>query len=436
MEPHPIRMVVHDELERSRLTVFFRLLLSIPHIIWLVLWGIAVFFAAILSWFIALFTGRLPQGLHDFSAAFLRYGTHVYAYLLLAANPFPGFTGTAGSYPIDLEIDPPQSQSRWKTAFRLLLAIPALLLTAALLGGFGSGGGSAGGGASADESYYWSGSAGVAFTIAFLAWFACLVRARMPLGFRDALAYALRYGAQTYGYLLFLTDRYPDADPTDPPPAPPPPRAVALTADDDLRRSRLTVFFRILLAIPHFIWLVLWGIAVFFALVIGWVAGIFLGRLPDPLHRFVGAYLRYTVHVFSFLTLVANPFPGFVGQAGSYPVDLRVDPPERQSRLTIFFRLFLAFPALLVDAALSGALWIVAFLSWFAALATGRVPRGLRGLGAWALGYYGQTYGYLYLLTSRYPYSGPPGLDLPEPVVEEEPVQTWPEPPAPASLSS
>jgi hypothetical protein len=436
MEPHPIRMVVHDELERSRLTVFFRLLLSIPHIIWLFLWGIAIFFVAILSWFIALFSGRLPQGLHDFSAAFLRYGTHVYAYLLLAANPFPGFTGTAGSYPIDLEIDPPQTQSRWKTAFRLLLAIPALLITAALLGGFGSGGGSAGGGASAEESYYWSGSAGVAFTIAFLAWFACLVRARMPLGFRDALAYALRYGAQTYGYLLFLTDRYPDADPTDPPPAPPPPRAVALTADDDLRRSRLTVFFRILLAIPHFIWLVLWGIAVFFALVIGWVAGIFLGRLPDPLHRFVGAYLRYSIHVLAFVTLVANPFPAFVGQPGTYPVDLRVDPPEPQSRWTSFFRLFLAFPALLVDAALSGALWIVAFLSWFAALATGRVPRGLRGLGAWALGYYGQTYGYLYLLTGRYPYSAPPGLDRPEPVVEAEPAQTWPEPPAPASSSS
>ncbi len=71
-----------------------------------------------------------------------------------------------------------------------------------------------------------------------------------------------------------------------------------------------------------------------------------------------------------------------------------------------------------VDAALSGVLWIAAFLGWFAAMATGRMPAGFRSLGEWALGYYGQTYGYLYLLTGRYPYSGPPALDIPEPVAE------------------
>ena len=352
MEPHPIRMVVGDDLERSRLTVFFRLLLAIPHIIWLILWGIAVFFVAILSWFIVLFTTRLPEGLHAFSAAYVRYGTHVYGYLLLAASPFPGFTGTEGSYPVDLEIDPPAPQSRWKTAFRILLAIPALLLSAALVNGSGGGGG---GGTTtssgSDEAYYyWGGSMGLAFTIAFFAWFACMVRARMPNGFRDALAYALRYTAQTYGYLLFLTDRYPHGDPRqNPVPAPPPPRPVALSADEDLERSRLTVFFRLLLAIPHFVWLVLWSIPVVFALIFGWLAAIALGRFPDPFHRFVGAYLRYTIHVFAFVTLVANPFPGFTGTPGTYPVELHIDPPEPQSRWTILFRSPLAFPAIAVE---------------------------------------------------------------------------------------
>jgi hypothetical protein len=41
MEPHPIRLIVTDDLRRSRLTVFFRLLLAIPHFVWLLLWGIA-----------------------------------------------------------------------------------------------------------------------------------------------------------------------------------------------------------------------------------------------------------------------------------------------------------------------------------------------------------------------------------------------------------
>jgi len=275
-------------------------------------------------------------------------------------------------------------------------------------------------------------------TIAFFAWFACLVKARMPNGFRDALAYALRYSAQTYGYLIFLTDRYPYADPRENPvPAPPPPRPIALTADEDLHRSRLTVFFRLLLAIPHIIWLLLWSIPVVVVLIVGWIAAIILGRFPAPFHRFVGAYLRYTIHLFAFLSLVANPFPGFTGTPGTYPVELSIDPPERQSRLTILFRSVLVFPAIAVESALSGVLFLAAIFAWFASMATGRMPAGFRALGEWALGYYGQTYGYLYLLTGTYPYSGPPASEIPEPVEETVPVETWPEPPeAPSFLAS
>ena len=39
--PHPIQVVVTDDLRRSRLTVFFRGLLVIPHLIVLILWSIA-----------------------------------------------------------------------------------------------------------------------------------------------------------------------------------------------------------------------------------------------------------------------------------------------------------------------------------------------------------------------------------------------------------
>src|SRR5215469_4569569 len=37
----PVQLIVSDELERSRLTVFFRLILAIPLVIWLSIWGIA-----------------------------------------------------------------------------------------------------------------------------------------------------------------------------------------------------------------------------------------------------------------------------------------------------------------------------------------------------------------------------------------------------------
>jgi hypothetical protein len=52
--------VVGDGLERSRLTVFFRLLPAIPHLIWLTLWALVAYLAAILNWFAVLITGVSP----------------------------------------------------------------------------------------------------------------------------------------------------------------------------------------------------------------------------------------------------------------------------------------------------------------------------------------------------------------------------------------
>jgi hypothetical protein len=417
MNEHPIRILVRDDLQRSRLTVFFRLLLAIPHLVWFVLWTIAAILATIANWFATLVRGRSPDALHRFLGAYMRYSTHVFAYLFLAANPYPPFHGAPGTYPIDLEIDPPAQQNRWKTGFRLLLALPAVLLAAALRGG-GAGAGS--GREDEGEQGFFFSSTGVLLTVAFLGWFACLIRGAMPHGFRNLVAYGLRYSAQTYGYLALLTERYPDSDPLLPAEAGPAPaeRPIRLTVDDDLRRSRLTVFFRLLLALPHLVWLVLWTIAAFFATIANWFATLVRGRPPDALHRFLSAYVRYEIHVLSFLLLVANPFPGFVGQAGTYPVDVQIDPPARQNRWITGFRLPLALPALLVANGLTILLVVAAFLGWFAALATGRMPEGLRNLGAYALRYSAESNSYLYVLTDRYPYSSPPVLE-PAPAAEE-----------------
>ena len=83
-----------DDLERNRLTVFFRWLLAIPHLIVLTLWSIVAEIAIIIAWFAALITGRVPAGLHNFIASWLRYATHVYAYAFLLADPFPPFSGS------------------------------------------------------------------------------------------------------------------------------------------------------------------------------------------------------------------------------------------------------------------------------------------------------------------------------------------------------
>jgi len=406
VDEHPVRVTVTDDLQRNRWTVFFRLILAIPHFIWLALWGIGAFFAAFVNWLVTLVDGRSPQPLFDFLAAYIRYATHVYAYVLLAADPYPGFTGEPG-YPVDVVLGRPERQNRWKTGFRIVLAIPAIAVTGALVDGAPYSWSAQANGGGGNMSFRTAGT-GVAVTVAFLAWFAILARGRMPRGFRDLVAFCLRYAAQTYAYVFVLTERYPDADPALPESAEPaPPSPVRLTLEDDPRRSRLTVFFRLLLAVPHLVWLALWTIASFFALIGMWVVTVVSGRPPAGLHRFLSSYLRYVIHVYAFVALVGGPFPGFNGRQGSYPVDLELPGPEPQGRWGAFFRLVLAIPAFAVSSALGGALAVSAVLAWFFSLVTAREPVGLQRLGAFALRYHAQTDAFAFLLTARYPYSGP-----------------------------
>jgi hypothetical protein len=405
----PVHLIVDEQLERSRVTVFFRLLLVIPHLIWLGLWGIAALVAVIVNWFVTLFAGRSPEGLHNFLAAYIRYAIHVGAYALLAADPFPDFLGKPG-YPVDVEIAPPQPQNRWKVGFRIVLAIPALLIVGTLMpGGYGS-----------------NSSTGLAGVAAVFGWFAAFGQERLPRGLRDAVAYALSYSAQLYAYLFLLTDRYPNSDPltalADVPSRPEDP--IQLEVNDDLERSRLTVFFRLALVIPHVIWLSLWTVAVYFVVIANWFATLFYGTSPDDFHRFLAAYVRYQNHVYAYAFLIADPFPGFTGELGSYPIEPIIEGPAPQTNWKVIIRLILVLPAISLEIAYGGLLFVVALLGWFVSLANARMPLGMRNAGALVLRYGAQTNGYLLLLTDVYPYTGPtkPVLTAPAPSLPPQPL--------------
>ena len=64
----------------------------------------------------------------------------------------------------------------------------------------------------------------------------------------------------------------------------------------------------------------------------------------------------------------------------------------------------------LASSGVGGVAAVCAVLGWFAILATGRMPLGLRNLGAYGLGYTAQAYSYVLLLTDRYPNSDPEAL--------------------------
>jgi hypothetical protein len=413
---HPVRLVVEDDLRRNRASVFFRLILAIPHFIWIALWSIAMVLVAIANWLVTLVTGTPNVTMHGWTCAYVRYSLHLNAYLYLVGNPYPGFMGEEGEYPIDVRLPAPAPQPRWKTFFRIFLALPALILASALGGGGGfnytsrSGGGSRYAGLSARGAL--SGSC------AFLGWFAVLVKGRMPKGLRDAAAYGVGYGAQTLAYLLFVTDRYPDADPTAmlDGVGRPPVHVVRVVGDaDDLRLSRVLVFFRLPLAIPHIVWLILWGIASACAVIANWFVTLFRGTPARPLHAFVSRYVRYQLHVYAFLYLAANPFPGFAGAPASYPLDLELPGPARQNRWKTGFRIILAIPAFIVSSALGYGLGVTAFLTWFVGLARGAAPWGLRNFAAYALRYQAQVNAYASLLTDAYPHASPlEGAPTPE----------------------
>jgi hypothetical protein len=177
---------------------------------------------------------------------------------------------------------------------------------------------------------------------------------------------------------------------------------IGLIVTDDLQRNRLTVFFRLLLAIPHFIVVLLWGVLTELIVLVAWFAALFTGQVPEGLHNFMASWLRYATRVSAYVFLLTDPFPQF-GAGGSYPVDVRIDPTAPQSRVTVGFRIFLAIPAMLLTYVFRMVNQIVALLGWFYTLATGHMHEGMRNISAWLLQYETQTWGYVLLLTGRYP---------------------------------
>jgi hypothetical protein len=88
----PTRLIIQPpEGPRNRLTVFFRGLLVIPHIIVLYLVGIAAGIALFVGAIAVLFTGQWPQGLRDFVVGVSRWSIRVGAYLFLLTDVYPPF---------------------------------------------------------------------------------------------------------------------------------------------------------------------------------------------------------------------------------------------------------------------------------------------------------------------------------------------------------
>ena len=82
-----------------------------------------------IAWFAIVFTGHYPRGLYDFIAGYTRFITRVTAYGALLCDPYPSFGGSADpAYPVRMEFAPLEHYNRLKTLFRIILAIPIVIL--------------------------------------------------------------------------------------------------------------------------------------------------------------------------------------------------------------------------------------------------------------------------------------------------------------------
>jgi hypothetical protein len=193
--------------ERNRLTAFFRLLLAIPLAIWAYVYAIVASIAVVIAWFAIVVTGSYPEGLYNFVADYLRFVTRVTGYAALLCDPYPSFGGADDpAYPIRMEFDRLDAYSRVRTFFRIIIAIPLIIIRYIM---------------------------GLLLEIgAVFAWFVILVTGKMPRGLFDLMILANSYTARSDAYLLLLTETYPPfqdeqtraagatGSPT-PPPAPP-----------------------------------------------------------------------------------------------------------------------------------------------------------------------------------------------------------------------
>ncbi|HEY9517560.1 MAG TPA: DUF4389 domain-containing protein [Gemmatimonadaceae bacterium] len=91
--PYPATLdLTRPDTPRDRLSVAFRIILIIPHLLAIWALGIAWFFTTIVGWFAILFTGRFPESLYRFGVGVLRWNTRVEAYLLLLRDEYPPFS--------------------------------------------------------------------------------------------------------------------------------------------------------------------------------------------------------------------------------------------------------------------------------------------------------------------------------------------------------
>ena len=207
-------------------------------------------------------------------------------------------TGTT-SYPARLDIDYPEKLDRLTTFFRLIWAIPILIILTLIS-------------ATGNETVIEGGKeitrtgGGISAGLFAATMLMIVFRERYPRWWFDFARELARFSARVGAYLALLTDRYPSTVEE---------QSVHLEIDyPDVEQdlNRWLPLVKWLLAIPHYIVLVVLIVVAVFVIFIAWLAILFTGRYPRPLFDYLVGVGRWSLRVeaYAFL-LITDRYPPF-----------------------------------------------------------------------------------------------------------------------------
>ncbi len=203
-------------------------------------------------------------------------------------------------YPVTVSLEPALAhRNRLTTAFRALLAIPHVILVGGV--GFGA--------AYANDRQTSLGAEGgligaVILFLAVISWFTIVFGGVHLAGIRQATDYYLRWRARALAYVMLLADAYPPFGDG------PYPATLSVVAPAGPRR-RLSVAFRVVLAIPNMIVLAFVVTAWYAATVVAWFSILVTGRYPAWLYGFSVGALRWRMRLDAYLLLLVDDYPPF-----------------------------------------------------------------------------------------------------------------------------
>jgi hypothetical protein len=198
-------------------------------------------------------------------------------------------------YPVQYEADYVEKRSRLTTFFRLITAIPAMVLT-----------------------FFYVLAAEV---VVFIAWFALLFTGRYPEGMYRFVAGAVRNSSRLQAYYSLLTDQYPPWNGEEETSYP----IRVHIAPPKEKYSRAKVFFRIILLIPVYIIQYVYNIMMQVGAFCAWIVIVITGKQPEGLQNFINMAMRYHVDALAYQFLLTEDFPPIT--VDSRPASIPPAPP-------------------------------------------------------------------------------------------------------------